>query len=61
MQVGHHYWNRLPDGRFVDLTADQFRPEEIVGGGEVQRRPPGPPGRCRDQYNLLRQRVFAAI
>ncbi|WP_203712263.1 YunG family protein [Asanoa siamensis] len=56
-QVGHHWWNRLPDGAVVDLTADQFRPEETVVGGEVRHRPPGAPGRCRGQYELLGHRV----
>ena len=60
-KVGHHYWNRLPDGSEVDLTADQFRPDEVVTSGQVQRRPPGPPRRCRDQYELLRRRVMAAL
>jgi hypothetical protein len=60
-KVGHHYWNRLPDGRDVDLTADQFHPPEAIVGGEVQPRPPGPPRRCRRQHELLRQRVLAAL
>ncbi|SCG72414.1 YunG family protein [Micromonospora humi] len=60
-QVGHHYWNRLPDGGDVDLTADQFHPREVVVGARVQRRPAGPPGRCRQQYELLRRRVLSAL
>ncbi|MFG1677003.1 hypothetical protein [Micromonospora sp. NPDC049282] len=59
VRVGYHYWNRLPDGSDVDLTADQFHPQEAVVGGQVQRRPPGPPGRCRQEYELLRRRVLA--
>jgi hypothetical protein len=58
-KVGHHYWNRLPDGRDVDLTAEQFRPDEVVTGGQVQQRPPDAPRRCREQYELLRRRVLA--
>jgi hypothetical protein len=42
-KIGHHYWNRLPDGRDVDLTAGQFHPGEVVTGGQVQRRPPDAP------------------
>jgi hypothetical protein len=61
VKVGHHYWNRLPDGADVDLTAGQFRPEEAVVGGEVQRRPPEGPRRCRGEYELLRARVFWAL
>jgi hypothetical protein len=60
-KVGHHYWNRLPGGREVDLTADQFHPGEVVIGGQVQRRPEGPPRRCREQYELLRRRVTDAL
>ena len=60
-KVGYHYWNRLPDGRDVDFTADQFRPDELVVGGEIQERPAGGPGRCREQYELFRGRVIAAV
>ena len=58
VQTGYHYWNRLPDGREIDLTAEQFRPGEVVVGREVPQRPPGPPRRCREQYELLRRRVL---
>ncbi|MFC7532056.1 hypothetical protein [Actinoplanes sp. GCM10030250] len=61
VKVGHHYWNRLPDGRDVDFTAGQFHPGEVVTGGEVQRRPPGAPQRCREQYELLRRRCAEAL
>ena len=60
-KVGHHYWNRLADGREVDLTADQFQSSDVVVGGQVQQRPPGPPVRCRRQYEILRDRVFVAL
>jgi hypothetical protein len=59
--VGNHYWNRLPDGTEVDLTADQFHPDESVTAGRVQHRPPDAPHRCRDQYELLRARVLTAL
>jgi hypothetical protein len=60
-KVGHHYWNVLPDGSEVDLTADQFRPEEEVVGGTVVVRPPDAPRRHREQYELLRDRVMSAL
>jgi hypothetical protein len=60
-QIGHHYWNRLPDGSDLDLTADQFRPEETVVRGRVVVRPPDAPRYHRQQYELLRQRVFDAL
>lgn len=61
VKVGNHYWNRLPDGTEVDLTADQFRPEEVVSVGQVCPRPPDAPRRCREQYELLRSRVMGAL
>lgn len=60
-QVGHHYWNRLPDGSDVDLTGDQFLPEEKVVGGTVVVRPPDGPRYHREQYALLRRRVLASL
>lgn len=60
-KVGNHYWNRLVDGTEVDLTADQFRPDEVVVNGEVRHRPPDAPRRCREQYELLRRRVLTAL
>ena len=61
VQIGHHYWNRLPDGSDVDLTGDQFRPEEDVVGGTVVVRPPDAPRYHREQYELLRGRVLEAL
>ena len=61
VKTGHHYWNRLPDGREIDLTSDQFRPDEVVTGGEVQPREPRTSGpRLRTQYELLSGRVRAS-
>jgi 8-oxo-dGTP pyrophosphatase MutT (NUDIX family) len=61
VKIGHHYWNQLPDGTTVDLTAGQFLPGEIVVGGEIRHRPPDAPRRCRGQYELLRYRVLRAL
>ena len=60
-KVGHHYWNRLPDGSDVDLTGDQFLPGEEVVGGTVVVRPPDAPRRHREQYELLRSRVLESL
>lgn len=60
-KVGHHYWNLLPDGSEMDLTADQFRPEEQIVGAVVVVRPPDAPRRYREQYELLRRRVLEAL
>jgi hypothetical protein len=61
VKVGNHYWNRLPGDLDVDFTAGQFRPDEVVVGGVVQVRPPDAPRRCREEYELLRERVFSAL
>jgi hypothetical protein len=61
VKVGNHYWNRLADGTDVDLTADQFLPEEEVVGGTVVVRPPDAPHRHREQYELLRSRVLESL
>jgi hypothetical protein len=58
---GYHYWNRLPDGTELDLTSAQFNQGERVQQGEVVVRPPGPPGRCAEQYARLRTRVLARL
>ena len=58
---GNHYWNRLPDGTEVDLTVDQFLPGEVIVNPQVVHRPPDAPRRCREQYELLRDRVLAAL
>jgi hypothetical protein len=58
---GVHYWNRLPDGQEIDLTREQFRPDEIVGEPEVVERPPGLPEGGTHQYRRLRNRVRQAL
>lgn len=58
---GFHYWNLLPDGSEVDLTREQFTEGEVVQAGQVVKRPPGPPNRCREQYELLRRRVLLRL
>jgi len=35
LQGERHAWNRLPDGREVDLTAEQFRAGETLGPAGV--------------------------
>jgi hypothetical protein len=60
-RTGMHYWNRFGAGIDVDLTREQFRPEEVVVGGQVVQRPEGPPRRCREEYELLRGRVLAQL
>jgi hypothetical protein len=60
-RTGAHYWNRFGTGLEVDLTRDQFAPEENVVGGQALQRPPGRPKRCREEYDLLRDRVLARL
>lgn len=62
--VGTHYWNRLPGGEEVDLTADQFLPNEaLVGRREVPRPADGAwqehPG--YPPYLTLKQRVATML
>jgi 8-oxo-dGTP pyrophosphatase MutT (NUDIX family) len=55
---GVHYWNRLPDGRELDLTREQFRRGEVVGRPRVVERPPDVTrGRLAGHYHLLAARV----
>ena len=58
---GVHWWNRLPDGREVDLTREQFSSHEVVQQPSVVPRPRGLPRRGRDQYLRLRAAVTAAL
>jgi hypothetical protein len=58
VQLGVHYWNRLPDGSEVDLTGDQLLDDETLHDIRVSVRPAGPmPVGGRDAYLLLRERV----
>ncbi|GAA3483552.1 MULTISPECIES: YunG family protein [Streptomyces] len=52
-----HWWNRLGMGVEIDLTREQFGPEEIVTGGTVIPRP-AEIVRLREEYELLRGRVL---
>ena len=58
---GCHYWNRLPGGAEVDLTREQFTDGEVIGPPAVVTRPPGPPKRRREQYELFRARVLGSL
>jgi hypothetical protein len=58
---GVHWWNRLPDGREVDLTREQFAPHEVVQQPRVVPRPPGLPSRGAEQYLRLRAAVATAL
>lgn len=59
--VGVHYWNRLPDGKEVDLTCGQFLPSETLGEQQVAPcRPPDAEFQAHPgyvPYSLLSQRV----
>jgi len=39
-RVARHVWNRLPSGLEVDLTADQFGPEDRLGEPQAVDVPP---------------------
>jgi hypothetical protein len=49
---GVRWWTRVA-GIEIDLTREQFMGGEIVQPPRVVMRPPGPPTRCREQYERL--------
>ncbi|WP_173264634.1 YunG family protein [Streptomyces pacificus] len=58
-RVDYHWWNRLGQGIEIDLTREQFGPEEIVTEGVVIPRPPVTElRRLREEYELLRDLVL---
>lgn len=62
VHIGGHYWNRLPGGIEIDLTRRQFDADEVVGAGSAVPPPTDMrPGRCVEQWELLRRRVFTAL
>jgi hypothetical protein len=63
-RVGVHYWNRLPSGEEVDLTCDQFLPNESVGEGVEIQRPPDAAWKDHPGYGpylVLKERVTALL
>jgi hypothetical protein len=60
-RVDFHWWNRLPGGVEVDLTREQFGPEEILTAVVALARPTTPMKRGREEYETLRRRVFEAL
>jgi hypothetical protein len=58
---GVHYWNRLPSGDEVDLTAGQFVPGEALGEARAAVRPAELPVHGREAYLLLRDRVASLL
>ncbi|SEQ97764.1 hypothetical protein SAMN05216481_12322 [Streptomyces radiopugnans] len=61
-RVDYHWWNRLGLGIEIDLTREQFGPEEIVTEGIVIPRPPVSEWRrLRQEYELLRDRVVEKL
>ncbi len=52
-----HWWNRLGDGLELDLTREQFAPNELVGTGEPIPRPTGST-RLDREYGTLHERVW---
>ncbi|WP_237535048.1 hypothetical protein [Streptomyces sp. SID3343] len=55
-----HWWNRFAGVVEMDLTREQFAPEEIVGPGTPVERPTDA-GRHNAKYRLLRTRTLAAL
>ena len=57
---GFHWWNRLA-GVDIDLTLEQFGPDELVQEPRVVARPGGPLRRGETEYRRLRSRVLARL
>lgn len=55
-----HWWNRIGGEYEIDLTREQFAPEEVVTEGTVVARPPRI-DRLREEYELLRTRVLRRL
>ncbi|WP_446692591.1 YunG family protein [Saccharopolyspora hordei] len=59
-RVDHHWWDRLPGGLEVDLTREQFGPEDVVTAGVVVARPPRL-ARRQEECARTRTRTLAAL
>jgi hypothetical protein len=57
---GFHYWNRLP-GLDLDLTADQFKIDELVQEPRIVEGPPTVSWIVDEQYALYRRLVYEAL
>lgn len=61
-RVDYHWWNRLSTGIEIDLTREQFTPEETVTHATVIPRPPTTAWRrLREEYELLHTRVMQKL
>jgi uncharacterized protein (DUF952 family) len=59
---GLHYWNRLGEGVELDLTREQFAPDEAVQAAETAERPADlTTGRLYPQYQALSRAVRAGL
>ncbi len=62
VRTDFHWWNRLGAGVEVDLTREQFGPEEsVVGGDVIVRLPVTEWSRLQEEYLLLRDRVMGRL
>lgn len=58
----YHWWNRLGSGVEIDLTREQFGPQQTVSAGIVVTRTPASTWRrLREEYELLRSRVLREL
>ncbi|MFJ1705438.1 hypothetical protein [Kitasatospora sp. NPDC088346] len=60
VRAGDHWWNRFAAGVEIDLTREQYGPEETVTPGRVVERP-AELARLQDEYRLLRDRMLTAL
>jgi hypothetical protein len=63
----HHYWNRLPDGREIDLTKEQFHFNPGICEDKVATREylldseSAKKAKTREKYELLKRRVEESL
>ncbi|WP_369216081.1 YunG family protein [Streptomyces flavofungini] len=60
VRTDFHWWNRIGGDFEIDLTREQFAPEEVVTEGTVVVRPERI-NRLREEYELLRSRVLRRL
>ena len=57
VQVEWHYWTRLPTGREVDWTRDQFRDDRTIGEPVVKERP----AKLKDPFQKMYETLLARV
>jgi len=62
-KIKNHFWNKLPSGKFVDLTKGQFsnpgnlKPDLFIERSEILNSKAAKLFETKNRYNLLKRRV----